>query len=64
MHTIPGTEEWCPRGLMLNALDCGIVSSNSGRALMFTFGKGINPFILSYWVNSNINILLEGKVWL
>ena len=36
------------RGVMVKAMDCGIVvvSSYSSRAITFTFGKGMKPLIL------------------
>ena len=53
------------RGVMVKAMDCGIVVSEFvlSRAITFTFrantlGKGMNPLILQLWLNSTTTVLL------
>ena len=47
------TKEGCPRGVMVKAMDCGIVVRESGLQWRYyvhfrenTLGKGMNPLIL------------------
>ena len=61
----------CSRGVMVKALDCGIVVSEfklqSCYYVQFrtnTHGKGMNtPYPPSYGLNSIIAVLLEGWLW-
>ena len=62
---------WCPRGVKVKALDCGIVVSEfvfqSGYYVHFqanTLGKGMNPLILPcYGLNSTTTVLLGEWLW-
>ena len=48
-----GVSSWCPRGVMVKAMDCGIVVSEFVLQLRYyvhicanNLGKGMNPLIL------------------
>ena len=62
---------WCHRGVMVKAMDCGIVVSEfvlqSRNYLHFranTLGKGIKPpYPLSYGLNSTTSVLVGEWPW-
>ena len=64
-------EGGCPHGVMVKALDCGIVVSEfkfqSRYYVHFqtnTLGKAINlPYPPSYGLNSTTTVLFKGWVW-
>ena len=52
VQNVQGVSSWCPRGVMVKAMDCGIVVSEfvlqSRYYIHFranTFGKGMKPLI-------------------
>ncbi len=65
-HGVKGKEKECPGGVMVKALDCGIVVSEFILQLPYnvqfranTLGKGMNPLIpRSYGLNSTTTVLL------
>ena len=60
-----------PRGVMVKAMDCGIVVSEFEFQLHYyvhfetnTLGKGMNPsYPTNYGLNSNTAVLLENWIW-
>ena len=61
----------CPRGIIVKAMDCGIVVSEFVLQLRYyvhfranTLGKGMNPLILpAYGLNSTTTVLLGEWIW-
>ena len=56
----------CPRGVMVKAMDCGIVVSEFELQLRYyvhfranTLGKGINPLILHYFSSRRMALALN-----
>ena len=62
--------EGCPHGVMVKAMDCGIVISEFVFQLCYyvhfranTLGKGMNPLILPAELNSTTTVLLGEWIW-
>ena len=61
----------CPHGIMVKAMDCGIIVSEfviqSRYYIHFqinTLGKGMNPpYPPSYWLNNTTTVLLREWLW-